>query len=248
VYVPADEARRLSYRDEMLVGMYRERASRIPGAVVWQRSPLPADSTTRVLPDGCMDLIWTAGTLHIAGPDTAARLARSPSGASFVALRFAPGTGPAIFGVPAHELRDQQAPLHDLWPAWEVRRLTERLDEAPDRAAVLEEFAARRLAAVEPPAPAVGAVVALIRAGAPVGDIAGRLALSERQLHRRCLVAFGYGPKTLARILRLDRALSLARAGTPFATVAATVGYADQPHLAREVKALAGVPLGTLLG
>ncbi|WP_143615380.1 helix-turn-helix domain-containing protein, partial [Streptomyces sparsogenes] len=66
-------------------------------------------------------------------------------------------------------------------------------------------------------------------------------------LHRRSLAAFGYGPKTLARVLRLNRALDAARAGTAFAEVAALAGYADQAHLAREVKALTGVPLGRLL-
>ncbi|OMI40139.1 AraC family transcription regulator [Streptomyces sparsogenes DSM 40356] len=66
-------------------------------------------------------------------------------------------------------------------------------------------------------------------------------------MHRRSLAAFGYGPKTLARVLRLNRALDAARAGTAFAEVAALAGYADQAHLAREVKALTGVPLGRLL-
>jgi hypothetical protein len=33
-----------------------------------------------------------------------------------------------------------------------------------------------------------------------------------------------------------------------FGAVAATAGYADQAHLAREVKALAGAPLSVILG
>lgn len=74
------------------------------------------------------------------------------------------------------------------------------------------------------------------------------MGLSERQLHRRSLAAFGYGPKTLARVLRFDRALALAQDGVPLAETAALAGYADQPHLAREVKALSGVPLGRLRG
>jgi AraC-like DNA-binding protein len=45
----------------------------------------------------------------------------------------------------------------------------------------------------------------------------------------------------------MQRALALARAGTPLATVAATAGYADQAHLAREVKDLAGIPLRALI-
>ncbi|MBO1418112.1 helix-turn-helix domain-containing protein, partial [Streptomyces sp. FH025] len=55
------------------------------------------------------------------------------------------------------------------------------------------------------------------------------------------------GPKTLARILRLQRALGLARAGVPLADTAARTGYADQSHLAREVRELAGVPVTVLL-
>lgn len=70
------------------------------------------------------------------------------------------------------------------------------------------------------------------------------VALSERQLHRLSLDAFGYGPKTLTRVLRLVRALDLARSGMPYAQVAARAGYADQAHLAREVKSLAGGPDG----
>ncbi len=73
------------------------------------------------------------------------------------------------------------------------------------------------------------------------------MSLSDRQLHRRCLRAFGYGPKTLARILRMRRALDSARAGTPPADVAVETGYADQAHLSRGIKALAGVPLSALL-
>jgi len=226
--------------------MYRERASRVPGAVVWQRTSLAAPSMERVLPDGCMDLIWVEGQLFVAGPDTAAYVAPSRPGANFVAVRFAPGTGPAVLGAPAHELRDQRVPLADLWPGPRVRRLTEYLDQAPDRATALEAVALRRLERVDRPDPAVAAIVRLLRAGAPVSATADAVGLSERQLHRRSLAAFGYGPKTLVRILRMNRALDLSRDGTPFADVATATGYADQAHLAREVKALAGVPLGEL--
>jgi AraC-like DNA-binding protein len=73
--------------------------------------------------------------------------------------------------------------------------------------------------------------------------VACEVGLSERQLLRRSLASFGYGPKTLARVLRMERALALATGGMPAADVAASVGYADQAHLSREVKALAGVSL-----
>lgn len=76
-----------------------------------------------------------------------------------------------------------------------------------------------------------------------VAKVAEDVGLSERQLLRRSLAAFGYGPKTLARVLRMERALVMAASGIPSAEVAASTGYADQAHLSRDVKALAGVPL-----
>jgi AraC-like DNA-binding protein len=241
---------------------YWETASRLTGAVIWHRAPRSTDGRQRILPDGCMDLMWFGDRLMIAGPDTTAYVSPARPGLTYVGLRFPPGTGPAVFGVPAHELRDQRVPLADLWPAGEVRRLTERMHRAADPGAALEEIAAVRLGAPDravrlgapdravrlgPPDPVIAEVAARLRAGAPVAAIAEAVGLGERQLHRRSLAAFGYGPKTLARILRLHRALDLARAGTPFATVAATTGYADQAHLAREVKDLAGTPLSALV-
>jgi transcriptional regulator GlxA family with amidase domain len=51
----------------------------------------------------------------------------------------------------------------------------------------------------------------------------------------------------LHRVLRFDRAVKLAWTGVPFADVAHRTGYADQAHLSREVRELAGVPLGQLI-
>jgi AraC-like DNA-binding protein len=80
-----------------------------------------------------------------------------------------------------------------------------------------------------------------------VGVFADRAGLSARHLQRRANTAFGYGAKTLHRVFRLQRAVGLAREGKPFARVAADAGYADQAHLSREVRALAGVPLRELV-
>ena len=79
-----------------------------------------------------------------------------------------------------------------------------------------------------------------------MATIAGAVGLSDRQLQRRALDAFGYGPKLLARILRLGEALELARSGVALSAVAARCGYADQAHLADDVRALTGTTLGQL--
>ncbi|MFJ4832489.1 helix-turn-helix domain-containing protein [Streptomyces sp. NPDC088747] len=224
---------------------YAERPSRLTGAVVWTNTPA-ASGARPVLPDGCMDLLWTEGRLLVAGPDTRAY---DPGGASgrWAGVRFFPGTAPAFLGVPAHELLDRRVELADLWAAPEVRRLTARVDSAADPADALEEVALGRAAESEPVDPLLREVVAALDAGRPVSAVADELGLGARQLHRRSLAAFGYGPKTLARVLRLQRALALARSGVPFVDTAARAGYADQPHLARDVRELAGAPLGELL-
>jgi AraC-like DNA-binding protein len=57
---------------------------------------------------------------------------------------------------------------------------------------------------------------------------------------------YGYGPAMLRRILRFRRAVRLLDDDLPYSGVAARAGYADQPHLHREVRDLAGVPLAAL--
>ncbi|MGW2825960.1 helix-turn-helix domain-containing protein [Streptomyces sp. NPDC001443] len=226
--------------------MYAERrSSLLSGAVVWNLVP-SASRARPVLPDGCMDLLWTEGRLLVAGPDTRPH---RPEGAParWAGVRFFPGTAPALLGVPAHELRDRRVGLDDLWPAAPVRRLCERVDAAADPAAALEEIAWERAGTTDPPDPVTASLVAALAAGRSVAATADDLGLGVRLLHRRSLAAFGYGPKTLSRILRLQRALALARDGVPQAGTAVRAGYADQAHLARDVRRLTGTTLGALL-
>jgi AraC-like DNA-binding protein len=206
--------------------VFKERSSRLVGAVVWTNTPA-AVGVRPVLPDGCMDLLWSEGRLLVAGPDTHVYVPEGPPVAG-AGVRFFPGTAPAVLGVAAHELRDRRVELADLWPTAEVRHLRARVAAAPHPATALEDLALERAA---PPDPALRHLVTALAAGRPVGVTADELGLGARQSHRRSLTAFGYGPKTLARILRLQRALALARTGVPLAETAARSGYADQAHL-----------------
>lgn len=215
---------------------YQERVTSLPGVVLWQDVVGTTSECRRILPDGCMDLVWDGHRLFVAGPDTTARQHQSPAGASYAALRFSGGTGPALVGVPADELRDRTPGLDQLWPARDARVLAEQV--AADPAAVLRAWA-ERLASRE--VDALGPrVLEMARTGTPVAVMADRVSLSVRQLHRRCVPLFGYGPRRLARVLRLGRALDQARSGGSLALMAAGCGYADQAHLSREVRALTG--------
>ncbi|MFC0626631.1 helix-turn-helix domain-containing protein [Kribbella deserti] len=227
---------------------YRERPARFVGATLWG---LRTDGKPhRVLPDGCMDLIWSGDQLLVAGPDTQAFISAGSAGMPVAGVRFAPGTAPGLLGVPARELRNIRVPLADLWSPAQARRISERIARAPYAARALESEVLR-LADDRPVSPPLGggtaSTVARVRQGDPVHAIASGLGLSERQLHRRCLEAFGYGLKTLGRILRMTAALDLGRDGLPLADVAVRTGYADQTHLTRDIKALTGLSPTRLL-
>ncbi|MEH0936140.1 helix-turn-helix transcriptional regulator [Micromonospora psammae] len=224
--------------------MYRERRAALPGAVLW--TSVSTGGPVRVLPDGCLDLLWSSRSgLLVAGPDRTAHVSAGTPGERWLGLRLPPGTGPAVFGVPAGELRDRRIPLDALWGR-AADEVAERLGDRPT-AGALEAVAAARLSAAGGPDPLGSRVAALLDAGVSVTATAAEVGLGPRALHRRSLALFGYGPKTLARILRMRRAVALARAGVPLAEAAARSGYADQAHLTRDVRELAGVPPSKLL-
>lgn len=223
------------------MGVYRERPSAIAGAVVW--TAVAESTTSRVLPDGCIDLLWDGTAVRIAGPDTTAHLHTTTLGATLTGLRFAPGAAPGVLGVPADELTDRQVPLDEVWPRRAAVELAERLAAG----ASLEGEVLGLAGAAAGPSASTRHMTARLRAGTAVDALAGELGVTRRQLHRRCLAAYGYGPKRLARILRLQDALSLAHTGRSLADVAARAGYADQAHLSRDARDLAGVPVGQLV-
>jgi AraC-like DNA-binding protein len=256
------------HHGEMSDGLYREfaPAPELAGHVqcMWRRriGPREALRPIRIVPDGCMDLMWIDGQLTVAGPDTTAQISRAPSGLEFVGLRFRPGAGASILGVPASELVDARADAAAILGR-RASQIVDRLESAEsaithpaDRRAdiaarLLQEAVRRQLAE----APATDRVVQHLVASVErnqslrIDHLADRVGLSQRQLHRRCCAALGYGPKTFARIVRFQRFLAAARRPGPRALVAAALqsGFADQPHLTREVRQLAGLPPAQLV-
>jgi AraC-like DNA-binding protein len=209
-----------------------------------------------IVPDGFMDLVASGPVVTLAGPDTRPWPVRR-AGAVAVGVRFHPGAAPALLGPPASELRDTRVTPDALWGRG-GRELAERVGEAASPAARLEAMVAGlrgRLDGAAPPDPLVAAAVARLERdpddAARVGALGPAVGLGERQLRRRFLASVGYGPKTLARVLRFQRLLALLRAGPggppSLAEVAVQAGYADQAHMTTECTRLAGRSPATLL-
>jgi transcriptional regulator GlxA family with amidase domain len=83
-----------------------------------------------------------------------------------------------------------------------------------------------------------------------IDRLARAAGLSRRQMERRFLETVGLTPKRLARIVRFQHAVrvleSAARPGACTMTAAAC-GYADQAHLIRDFRELAGTTPGAHL-
>ncbi len=212
-----------------------------------------------------MDLLLIGGRLVVAGPDTAAHTATFAPGSVTTGLRFRPGALPTLLGVPAAELVDRRIELVDVLgsavpdplgsapPGTPVGTLDDLGDDGGADAARLIGTATRLLAAADDrrrrlPGPLPRWALRAMARGEAATDVADGLGVTTRTLHRTCTATLGYGPSVARRVLRFRAAAALLYAGQAPADVAARTGYADQPHLSREVRALAGVSPGTLLG
>src|SRR5918999_1656554 len=87
-------------------------------ACLWENEAAE-ERVQRVVPDGCVDLIWGAG-LTVAGADTGPRLVDLPAGARLSGIRLRPGAAGAFLGLPASEVRDLQVPAGLVWRDEEI--------------------------------------------------------------------------------------------------------------------------------
>ncbi|MFB8201194.1 DUF6597 domain-containing transcriptional factor [Kitasatospora purpeofusca] len=239
-------------------------AERPPGAApgrqvacVWVRRNAAGPAYGQlVVPDGCVDLVWSAAGLEVVGPDRAPRTVPVPGGAELAGVRFRPGAAGLLLGaMPVRELCDLQVPLAEVVGAGVAERLAERLAEQDGEwggerraglrgpaevAAVLDIFVAARVRGWEPDRAVERAVTLLGRPeGTRLPDLAAELGFSERQLRRRVTDAVGYGPKTLHAVLRFRRAVAWARSGDGGGVGGVGGGGGAVPELA-QVAARAG--------
>lgn len=167
--------------------------------------------------------------------------------ASCVQIDFTPLGARRFFRLPMHELADRMVPLGDVLGN-EGTALRERLGNAPSwraRIAIAERFVAQRiLLGTAPSAPLRQAFERIETSGGTVSSsrLAQAAGWSRKHLAARFRDEIGIGPKAVARIVRINRAIGEARsAAVGWADIAAGCGFADQAHMTREFQALVGV-------
>lgn len=217
---------------------------------------MPSTSLTFVLPIGePLDVGWggvagsraerwsTVSGLHT-GP-AEIHYGRRQAG---LQLALSPLGSRALFGVPAGELAREIVTLEEAVPS--MADLPERLDACPDWAGrlalVWRQLVDALVRTGEPTVRAeVGRALAGLTRGASVQRVADDVGLSRRHLGTLVREECGVSPQEFHRIARFEASRSRlsadARVGRPsIADVAAATGYADQAHLTREWRSLAG--------
>lgn len=216
---------------------YREWAPR-PGwghAVVccWEQR-VGAEPVQRVLPDGHADLlVYDTGLIEIAGLYDEVALPVLSAGTRVRGVRLRPAVVSAAFRIPASSLRNRVLPADAVLGSRRAERLVDRRG--------IDSW----VRSIEPSARGTAAVDLL--GTRPVDAVATELGVSGRHLRRIMLADVGLSPKVYQQVLRLQRFVQAADAGMPLASAAATAGYADQPHLTRDVRRFAGLTPALLI-
>ncbi|HUD41327.1 MAG TPA: helix-turn-helix domain-containing protein [Dokdonella sp.] len=194
-------------------------------------------------PDGCLEVIrriagrsgWGRAqpAVFVAGLiDRPARL-RFSGDAAFVGLRLWPWTWHAFGGRPCSRFVNDWIALEEAGLPADLSAMFATLEADPDPA--LRE----RLAALDD-----GTLAAMGRSilgATTVSALAAHGGLTMRGLQRWFRRHVGIAPRTYLRLLRFqDTLVTIQTDPAILADQAALHGYADQPHMARDFRALAG--------
>lgn len=171
------------------------------------------------------------------------RYSRAQGATSFVGARLEPNAAVCLFG--QLPLGDGTAPFAaEAVLGSEFRTLRDRLGEAvthPERLTIMEAWLDRRLARLRPERfPFRARPTENWR----VDALCDQLGLGDREARRSFQREFGCSPKYWLRLHRLAAIIAcpcFQTMGEPLADTAARFGLADQAHLAREFRLLAGM-------
>ena len=192
------------------------------------------DTVQRVVPDGHADvIIRSTGAVDVVGLYDEVDLPFLPAGSWIRGIRFRPEAVAPAFRVDASSLRNRSTPLDDVVGPRAARR-------------VLDSRARDRWITSIEPDPRTQRAVRLLGSHA-VDATAEALGLTARHLHRVLVAEVGLAPKTFQNVLRLQRFIAATDRLGRLADAAAEAGYADQSHMTREVRALAGITPGRLV-
>ncbi|GAB2796612.1 helix-turn-helix transcriptional regulator [Rhabdobacter roseus] len=164
----------------------------------------------------------------------------------FVTIHFTALGAGTFFKVPLHELFNGSSALEAFVSASTLEELTERFVLAPTQAEkvrVLDHFFTTRLLHTSPDPLVQGALCFIYESQGvlPMSELASQLHISQSRLEKRFRSQVGTSPKKYASLVRLHTLLHHHQPDVPLTQYAYELGYFDQAHFARDLKAFSGV-------
>ena len=196
-------------------------------ACCWEQR-VSTERVQRVLPDGHADLlIHKCGLIEVVGLYDQVALPVLAAGTRLGGVRLRSAAVASAFQTPASSLRNRSVLADTVLGSRRARRLAEPRG--------LDAW----IHSIEP-SPRASAAVKML-ATRPVDEVAAELGVTGRQLRHIVLLEIGLAPKVYQQVVRLQRFVRAVDAGAPLAAAAATAGYADQPHMTRDVRRFSGL-------
>jgi AraC-like DNA-binding protein len=197
----------------------------------------------RVLPDGCVDLLWRVDEeqLWVVGTMTRAIVVPAAPASRWIGVRLVPGAAANLLRTRADALTEQREDAAAVLGAPGLRLIAalRACDSIAQARRELEGFVRGRPQSADARVRQMCAVLER-EPSSRVDALAREIGLSRQHARRLFTEHVGIGPKAFARIVRMRRAVTLLREQRPVAEVAGAAGYADQAHLTREIRALVG--------
>jgi AraC-like DNA-binding protein len=215
-----------------------------------QVSEIKEPENYRVLPDGCIDLIFdniSRPSGVIVGSMTKSVSVTLQPNAKYFGVRFRPGGASSFLNISLKEIADTQLKLEDVWrnaysefssvmDNKQVKRQIETVENLLEKQLSNNAIGNRK----------VQAAIALLNAhdgNYSVNMLSKTLEISRQHLNRIFTEAVGLNLKMFSRIVRLQAALKCARRApvNDWALFALENGYYDQAHFISDFKDLTGV-------
>lgn len=218
----------------------------------------------RVLPDGCMEMIFHYGDLYRQYFEDGSNIIQprsfvfgqittyieiAPTGITgLVAARFLPDGLKPFLDIPVSSLANKAVAITDVFGE-KGKLLEENVIAATDnevRIKLIESFLLSRLADPQTINVITKDCIDIIlksQGQLDVVELAGKLKINRRNMERKFTAAIGMSPKQLSRVVRLQATLKMLdqKNFTSLTSLAYENGYYDQAHFIKDFKEFTGM-------
>lgn len=226
--------------------------------------PQPVEEKQRIVPDGCMEMIFHYGDLYKQYLDDARFIIQprcfvfgqitspldiAPTGSSgIIAARFQPDGFIPFSSYPLSQMENKAVPLIELFGEG-VKQLEENVLTAfstGEKIDFITEFLQKNLETPEAADRIINTSLDTLlqsNGNMNVDDLADHLQINRRQLERKFSAAIGLSPKQYSKMIRLQSTLKAMQLNkyTSLTSLAYENGYYDQAHFIKDFKEFTGI-------